>query len=60
MSMELWQRLKALEAEVKSLKEKPAPGGPFPFERLEKLEEAIRKLENQYRMLNARISRKSE
>lgn len=49
MSLELWQRLKDLEKKVEGLK-------PV---NVDELKEQLKDLENKYRMLNARVSRKS-
>jgi hypothetical protein len=57
MSIALWQEVKALKRQVEELKNAPKVGS---FERLEKLEEEIKQMKNQYKMLNARISRKHE
>ena len=51
MSLALIQRIKSLEAEVKSLRE----GKAFPDDLMPR----IRDLENRYRMLNARLNKKN-
>lgn len=55
MSIELWQALKSLKARIEALEGKPAsPSAPVEEKGLS---ERLTKLENSYRMLNARMAR---
>lgn len=56
MSIALWQEIKALKAEIEKLK---GPVRPVVEQQQEdsKLVERVTKLENNYRMMNARLSR---
>lgn len=54
MSMELWQSLKALKARVEALEQKAgSPTEPVD----ENINLRVTKLENNYKMMNARLAR---
>jgi hypothetical protein len=55
-TLELKHMIRAMQAEIDALKAKPVFVAPEPC----KCAERVTKLENSYRMLNARLSRKNK